>query len=174
MPQKYEVRGIKFISTSNNMAMSHSCTFVISLPLASGSYWVTHCLFMDNSAYSDHMRPNDKETVVATGAGVAPSHLFSEAIWPKEVLEPPTKDAIRSKAKLQYIRKRGEKKVLVKIDVWAKKFQTLQFNLLEENEASSDETIEMDGKVRPGFEGRYGEEDQSLERQPWGVPHDHR
>jgi hypothetical protein len=174
MPQKYEVRGLKFLSTSNNMAMSHACTFVISLRLPSGSYWVTHCLFMDDSAYSDHMRAGDKESVVAKGAGVVPSHLFSDAIWPKEVLQPATKDALRSKAKLKYIRKRGEKKVLVKIDVWAKNFQTLQFNLLEENAASSDETIEMDGKVRAGFEGRWGEKEQSLERQPWGVAYDYR
>jgi hypothetical protein len=129
---------------------------------------------MDDSAYSDHMRPGDKQSVVARGAGVAASHLFSDATWPKEILEPASRDVGRSKAKLKFNRKRGEKKVLVKVDVWAKKFQTLQFNLLEEKAASSDETIEMDGKVRAGFEGPWGDDEQSLQPQPWGVAYDSR
>jgi hypothetical protein len=167
--QDYEVRGLKFLSTSNTMAIGHSCTFVISLRLPSGSYWVTHCLFMDDTQYSDHLRAGDKETVVARGAGVAASHLWSDATWPKEILETESYDVLRSKAKLRYIRKQKEKQVLVKIDVWAKKFQALQFNLREENAASADETIELDGKVRAGWEGRWGEEAQSLERSPWGT-----
>ena len=56
MPQQYEVRGLKFLSTSNNMAMSHRCTFAISLRLASGSYWVSHYLFMDDAGYSAHVQ----------------------------------------------------------------------------------------------------------------------
>jgi len=129
---------------------------------------------MDDNAYSDHTRTSDKKSVVAKGAGVAPSTLHSEAAWPKEILEPASKEDIRSKAHLKYIRKGGEKKVLVSIDVWAKTFQTVQFNLLEEKAAPANETIEMDGKVKRGFEGPWGEDPQSLERQPWGVAYDDR
>ena len=64
--------------------------------------------------------------------------------------------------------------MLVKIDVWAKKFQALQFYLLEETAASRDETIEMEGKVRIGWDGTHGEQDQSLEPQPHGVAPDDR
>jgi hypothetical protein len=173
MPQTYQVRGIKFLSTSNDMAMGHSCTFVISLPV-SGSYWVTHALFMDDSSYSDHVRIRDKEIVVARGASVAPSSLTSDATWPREIFEPKDRDVPRSRAKLIYIRKKGEKRVSVKIDVWAKKFQSVQFYLLQERAASDDETIEMIGKVRAVWDGFRGEEDQSFETQPWGVPFDSR
>ena len=169
MPYTYEVRGLKFLSTSNNMAMSHSCTFVISLRLPSGSYWVTHCLFMDDTSYSDHMRAYDKQIVVARGAGVAPSHLVSDAGWPKEILETASKDSIRSKAKLKYIRKRGEWKVLVKIDVWAKKFQRLQFNLLEEKAAFGDEIIEMDGKVRGDLTDAMERNGSLFNLNRWGL-----
>jgi len=112
MPQTYEVRGLKFISISNDMAVGHLCTFSISLRLASGSYWVAYYLFLDDSGYSDHVHPgDDKRSVVARGMYVAPSSLNSDATWPKEVLEP----HLRSKAKLSYIRKKGDKKVLVKM-----------------------------------------------------------
>src|SRR5689334_11839041 len=107
--QDYEIRGIKFLSTSNKMVIAHSCTFVISLRMPWGSYWVTHCLFMDDTAYSDHIRAGEKWSVVARGAGVAPSHFLSDAGFPKEILETASKDMIRSRAKLRYLRKAGEK-----------------------------------------------------------------
>jgi hypothetical protein len=129
---------------------------------------------MDDTAYSDHIRAGEKWSVVARGAGVAPSHFLSDAGFPKEILETASKDMIRSRAKLRYLRKAGEKQVSIKIDVWAKRFQALQFNLREESAAVGDETIEMDGKVRAGFEGRWGEDPQSFEHQPWGNPYDDR
>jgi hypothetical protein len=170
MPQKYEVRGLKFISTSNNMAMSHRCTFAISLPLASGSYWVSHYLFLDDSGYSDHVQLSDPRSVVAKGSGAHPEVLYSDAVWPKDVLEPPLKDIMRSKAKLKYIRKKGAKAVVVQIDVWAKTRQTVRLNMLEETAASADDTIEMDGKVSLREQSNY--DLQVLQRGPWGSPRD--
>ena len=171
MPQqKYEARGLKFTSSSNNMAMSHRCTFAISLPLSSGSYWVSHYLFLDNAGYSGHVQLSDPKSVVAKGSGAAPGHLSSDAVWPKEVLEPQNWTVPRSKAKLRYIRKKGAKSVIVQIDVWAKKFQTVQFHMLEEKAASEDETIEMDGNVSLSMQSGYVQ--QVLQRGPWGSPSD--
>jgi hypothetical protein len=169
MPQqKYEVRGLKFISTSNNMAMSHRCTFAVALRLPSGSYWVSHYLFMDDSGYSTHVQLSDPKTVVAKGAGALPGHLHSDAVWPKEVLEPPNPDIARSKAKLKYIRKKGAKGITVQIDVSARKKQALHFYMLEETPASADETIELDGKVSLAEQSDYSL--QILQRGPWGSP----
>jgi hypothetical protein len=168
--QKYEARGLKFTSSSNNMAMSHRCTFAISLPLPSGSYWVSHYLFLDNSGYSGHVQLSDPKSVVAKGSGAPPGHLSSDALWPKEVFEPLTWDVARSKAKLRYIRKKGAKAVVVQMDVWAKKFQAVQFHMLEETAASQDETIEMDGKVSLSMQSGYVQ--QVLQRGPWGAPSD--
>jgi hypothetical protein len=171
MPQqKYEVRGLKFISTSNSMAMSHRCTFAVSLRLASGSYWVSHYLFMDNAGYSDNVKLSDPKTVVAKGSGASPGHLSSDAVWPKEVLGPASWDVARSRAKLRYIRKKAAKAVTVQIDVWAKKYHTVQFHLLEETAASADETMEMDGKVSLSEQSDYTL--QILQRGPWGSPRD--
>ena len=168
--QKYEVRGLKFTSSSNNMAMSHRCTFAISLPLASGSYWVSHYLFLDDSGYSGHVQLSDPKSVVAKGSGAAPGYLSSDAVWPKEVLEPQNWATPRSKAKLRYIRKKGATAVVVQIDVWAKKKQAVQFNMLEETAASADETIELDGKVSLAEQSDYSL--QILQRGPWGSPRD--
>lgn len=166
MPQIYEVRGIKFFTDTNDMEMSHRCTFAISLRLPSGSYWVSNYLFLDDTGYTQHVHPSGKRNVVARGLGVAPSLLSSDAIWPKEVIEPQDREVPRSKAKLNYIRKKGDKKVLVKIDVWAKRFQTVTFNMLEEKAALEDETIEINGKVslpEQGDDYRH----QHLQRGPW-------
>lgn len=170
MPQQYEVRGLKFTSYSNKMALSHRCTFALSLPLASGSYWVSHYLFLDDVGYSGHVKWTDPQTVVAKGAGAPPGQLNSDAVWPKDVLEPPIKDILRSKAKLRYIRKKEKKAIVVQIDVWAKKFHTVQFNMVEDTVASADETIEMDGKV--SLAEQRGYKPQVLQQGPWGSPKD--
>ena len=167
---KYEVRGLKFTTISNNMAMSHRCTFAISLPLASGSYWVAHYLFLDDTGYTGNVQLSDPKSVVAKGSGAPPGHLNSDAVWPKEVLEPPNSDVPRSKAKLRYIRKKGTKAAVVQIDVWAKKFHTVQFSLLEETAASADGMIAMDGKVSLAEQSDYSP--QILQRGPWGSPKD--
>jgi hypothetical protein len=169
MPQqKYEVRGLKFISSSNNMAMSHRCTFAVSLHLPSGSYWVSHYLFLDDSGYSDHVQLSDPASVVAKGSSALPGYLYSDALWPKEVLEPANWDVPRSKAKLRYIRAKGATGVVVHIDVWAKRKQTVQFNMLQETAAPADETIELDGKVSISEQSDYTL--QILQRGPWGSP----
>jgi hypothetical protein len=169
--QKYEVRGLKFISISNGAATEHRCTFAISLRLASGSYWVSHYLFMDDTGYSGHVLLSDPRSVVAKGSGALHGNLSSDALYPKEVLEPPNVDvAPRSKAKLRYIRKKGAKAVVIQIDVWAKAKQTVQFNMLQETAASADDTIEMDGKV--SLAEQSGWVDQVLQRGPWGAPRD--
>jgi hypothetical protein len=131
---------------------------------------------MDDTGYSDHMHGVGEWKVVARGAGVAPSHLLSDAGWPKEILETGSKDVLRSKAKLRYIRRKKDKEqVTIEISAWAKTFQKFQFNLREESPAFwSEEIFEMDGKVRAGWEGRWGEDAQSLERQPWGTVRDDR
>jgi hypothetical protein len=169
--QMYEVRGLKFISISNGAATEHRCTFAISLPLASGSYWVSHYLFLDDAGYSGHVMLTDPRSVVAKGSGALQGHLSSDALYPKEVLAPPNVGlAPRSKAKLKYIRKKGTKLVAIQIDVWAKTKQTVQFNMLEETAASADDTIEMDGKI--SLAEQRGWVDQVLLRQPWGAPSD--
>jgi hypothetical protein len=171
LPQtKYEVRGLKFTSMSNKMAMSRRCTFAVSLRLASGSYWVSHYLFLDDTGYTGNVRLSDPKSVIAKGSGAPPGHLNSDAVWPKEVLEAANRDAPRSKAKLRYIRKKGAKAVVVQIDVWAKKFHTVQFNLLEETAASENEIIEMNGKVSLAEQSDY--RPQILQRGPWGSPKD--
>jgi len=169
--QMYEVRGLKFISISNGAATEHRCTFAISLPLASGSYWVSHYLFLDDAGYSGHVMLTDPRSVVAKGSGALQGHLSSDALYPKEVLAPPNVGlAARSKAKLRYIRKKGAKAVVVQIDVWAKTRQTVRLNMLEETAASADDTIEMDGKVSLREQSNY--DLQVLQRGPWGSPRD--
>jgi hypothetical protein len=150
------------------MATSHRCTFAISLRLPTGSFWVALYRFLDDSEYSGATKLSDKVTVVARGEGVAHSHIFSDAVWPKDLLEPQSKEVGRSKAKLTYIRKKGDRKVLINIDVWAKRSQTIRLILLEKKAADSDETIEMNGKVSLGEQRNY--EPQTLRRTPWGDP----
>jgi hypothetical protein len=70
MPQqRYEVRGLKFISYTNDMAVSHRCTFAISLRLPSASYWVAHYLFLDDAGYSGNVRLTDPRRVDAFAEG---------------------------------------------------------------------------------------------------------
>jgi hypothetical protein len=167
--QKYEVRGLKFTTLSNKMAIAHRCTFALSLRLASGSYWVSHYLFLDDTGYSGNVRLTDPKTVLAKGSGAPPGHLTSDALYPKEVLEPPFRDE-RSKATLRYIRKKGAKAIVVQIDIWAKKFQTVQFNMLEKTAASEDGSIELNGKISLAQQSGYVP--QILHRGPWGSPTD--
>src|SRR5262245_23312345 len=97
--QRYEVRGLKFISQTNSMAVSHRFTFAISLRLPSSSYWVAHYLFLDDAGYSGNVSLKDPRKVVAKGTGANPGYLSSDAVWPKEVIEFPIKDEPRSEAK---------------------------------------------------------------------------
>src|SRR5215216_2238878 len=171
MPQQqYEVRGLKFTTFSNRMAISRRCTFAVSLRLESGSYWVSHFLFMDDTGYTGNVLLSDPQNVIAKGSGAAPGHLNSDAVWPKDVFEPQNADVPRSTAKLRYIRKKGSKAVVVQIDVFAKKLQTVQFNLLESTAAPEDGTIEMQGKVILAEQSGY--RPQILQRGPWGSPKD--
>ena len=169
--QTYEVRGLKFIKTSNELAISHRCTFAISLRLASGSYWVSHYQFMDDTGYSNNVLLSDPTSIIAKGSGALPGRLNSDAVWPQEVLEPPNADIVpRSDAKLRYARKKGARAVAVQIDVWAKRKQTVQFNMLEEIAPSADGTFELGGKV--SISPQAGWNMQILQRGPWGTPRD--
>lgn len=168
MPQqRYEVRGLKFISYTNDMAVSHRCTFAISLRLPSGSYWVAHYLFLDDAGYSGNVRLTDPRRVVAKGTGANPGYLTSDAVWPKEVIEFPTKDEPRTTAKLRYSRRKGTKAVVVQIDVWAKRIQTVQFGLVEVHAPSANSIIELHGKVSLSEQTR-DYRSQILDHGPWG------
>jgi hypothetical protein len=163
----YEVRGIKFFSEGDAMAIGHRCGFSIALRLSGGDYWVALYRFLDDSEYKRRSKDGDKETLIARNGGVPPSTLLSQEVWPKDVLAPQSQQIGRSRAKLKYIRTKGEKKVFIKMDVWAKTLQLVQFNMTEPAPATADEKIDMEGKVSPVFLGRDESTLQILGGSPW-------
>ena len=162
----YEVRGIKYVTSAGQLAMSHMCTFSISLRLPTRKYWVAYFKWQSGSsrAQHKHVSQSGKPTAIATGANVSPSHLMVEAgMFPKDVLD------YDSSGTLHYTRYKGSKVVPITIDVMgSSKRVTLRFNMAESAPASLDEELVMQGKV--GLWLQKNDEWQTLQSSPNAAP----
>ena len=144
MANRFEVRGLKFYSRSDPLAIDFMCTFSISLRVPSGKYWVAYYKWQGSvsGAIHSHLVQSGTSTLIASGANVLPSFLTADEVMPGEVLE----DV--SDAKLSYTRSKNSEKVSVHIAVrGSRKLVNIQFNMTEPKPAPAAETLAWEGRV---------------------------
>ena len=172
MANRFEVRGLKFYSRSDPLAIDFMCTFSISLRVPSGKYWVAYYKWQQSGATGathTHLMQSGNMTLIATGANVTPSFLVVDEAMPKEVLEDD------SNAKLSYSRVKDGAIVFINIAVGSRKPVNIHFNMHEPKPASAAETLAWEGKIgiwlqKPDRYQPPGEHTQTLQPHPNAVP----
>jgi hypothetical protein len=137
----YELRGHSFSVRSSKMVKDHHFAFSISLRLPTGRFWVAYYHWLENLTPSRqaNLATQGKVESIARGTGVSPTTLKSAAVFPKDVI------VNEAKATLHYITKKGDRSVLVRLDIGGK--QTLQFRMLEQKPSAENEDLVFEGTI---------------------------
>jgi hypothetical protein len=171
MSDQYELVGHNFWLRGTDLALQHAFAFSISLPLASGSSWVSYYVWLEKSTAS---RISDldllgKLSVIANGAHAHRTYqTFPDASFPKDIL-----DWDSTRATLHYSRRQGDAAVSLMLVVPTKMPRVLRFRMFEPNPAKENETVVMDGFVGSVAARRSGQQ-YLVQGGPWahapGLP----
>ena len=145
MSDQYELVGHNFWARGSDLALQQGFAFSISLPLASGSSWVSYYIWLEKSTASrmSHLDLLGKLSVIANGAHAHRTYqTFPDASFPKDIL-----DWDSTRATLDYSRKQGDAAVSLMLVVPRKIPRVLRFRMFEPNSAKGSETVAMDGFV---------------------------
>lgn len=165
MANRFEVRGLKFYSRSDPLAIDYMCTFSISLRVPWGKYWVAYYKWQlsgATGAIHTHLMQSGDLTLIASGANVHPSLLTVDEVMPDQVLED------NSNAKLSYMRSKNGAGVFINIAVGSRKLVNVHFNMAEPKPASADETLAWEGKI--GIWLQQPDRKQTLQSNPNSAP----